>query len=676
MSKFTDADLKRWKSEINAGLVIGSRITLRREGREYVACCPFHKDDTPSFKVYLLDDGTWGYKCFGCGANGNVFQFIEKFDKIKFIQAVDKVLELAGVTGWESGKVQVDKTFGALASQKEYVTFRYEDYKQAEDELEKSPEGQKWLADRGITMETARRFHLGFVQSVAALTSKDHPWLEKGWVLFPTFNSGGVVTAVKYRSTVGKKLVVGEGDHQQRWSGILRAKDTSTTLYNLQEVNPFDDVYITEGEPDTLILSQAGLVAVAYPSGEYTPTSSERDALMKAPRRFCAGDMDDTGHKAMDKLWGELRDNTYRLEWPNNCKDANETFLKECNGDQEKFAVLLDQLKQKALAQPVRDYYDMAESMEVQEGENPMDNPRRLHFKSPDVDGMAISVPGDVVSVFASYTGSGKTTWIIDQIILPEVINHCSIVINYSAELSIAELSVLIAANLTGQDRLKIRRDHLQDAAQTLRDAHAQFYVGYNPDLDRIGKVLDSLEWAIRRFGANIVVLDHLHFLCRGEKDDIKAQADAMQRIKNIARKYGVIFIVVGQSRKPAQGTKGKSSEQWDAKGSETFTSDATATYHIHRARKSDIDWDHPETWPADILENKTEIRLDKCRTKGSGKAVALQTFCGAIAQFRDYTLQSPDAPPMTEPPPTAPPTTFPEFAENEVDLGAIDVNK
>lgn len=265
---------------------------------------------------------------------------------------------------------------------------------------------------------------------------------------------------------------------------------------------------------------------------------------------------------------------------------------------------------------------------------------------------MAVTLPGNVVSVFASYTGSGKTTWVLDEIALPEAMYHDAVVLDYSAELSVEEVANLVAANLTSTDRLKVGRDEYKRAAVKLAKCKGKLYVGYNPDLNRIGLVLDSLEWAIRRLGANIVILDHLHFLCRGEKDDIKAQADAMQRIKNMTRKYDVIFIVVGQSRKPAQGNKGKSSEQWDAKGSETFTSDATTTYHIHRARKMDIDWDHPETWPADLLENRTEIRLDKCRTKGPGKAVALQWFAGKIATFLPYTNQS-DAPlSMDEPTP------------------------
>jgi len=648
MTKFSNEDLTRWKKEINAGPVIASRMTLRRENAEYVGLCPFHEEKNPSFKVYRLDDGCWGFKCFGCGANGNVFQFIQKKDGISFTEAVAKVLELAGVTGWESGKVQVDQTFGKiLDNTKDLVTFPIENYTQSEKALHESAAGQKWLTDRGITMDAARRLHLGFIQDATIVAGTNHPWAKRGWIMFPTLSDDGhTVISVKYRSLVGKKEML----DQKSVSGILRAKDTATVLYNLREVNPMEDVWVVEGEPDTLVISQMGFPCVGYPSGQYNPTAEERDVLMKSKRRFLAGDTDEVGAAAMDKLWKELRENTFRIHWPSGCKDANDTLLKECGGDLAKFAELLDQLKTKALSQPIPDYYDMMESLEGCDDTNPMDNPRRLHCRTKEVDEMAVTLPGNVVSVFASYTGSGKTTWLLDEIELYEAMQFGSVVVNYSAELSVQELATLVAANLTNTDRLQIGKVQYKKAAAKLQAAHARFYVGYNPDLNRIGMVLDSLEWAIRRLGANIIVLDHLHFLCRGEKDDIKAQADAMQRIKNITRKYDVIFIVVGQSRKPAQGNRGKSSEQWDAKGSETFTSDATTTYHIHRARKSDIDWEHPDTWPADILENRTEIRLDKCRTKGPGKAVALQWFAGNVGKFLPYTNQTPDTPPVQHP--------------------------
>ena len=53
--------------------IIGTRVALKKAGREYKACCPFHGEKTPSFYVY--DDG---YHCFGCGAHGNAIDFLMK----------------------------------------------------------------------------------------------------------------------------------------------------------------------------------------------------------------------------------------------------------------------------------------------------------------------------------------------------------------------------------------------------------------------------------------------------------------------------------------------------------------------------------------------------------------------------------------------------------------------
>jgi hypothetical protein len=314
--------------------------------------------------------------------------------------------------------------------------------------------------------------------------------------------------------------------------------------------------------------------------------------------------------------------------------------LKECDGDTEKFQDLVEKLKSKALERPIPDFYDVRESLRNADDTNPMDNPRRLHMRDKRVDEMAVTLPGNVVSMFATYTGTGKTTWALDMFELEEAMKYGSVVLNYSAELSPEEFARLVAAIVLEKDRLTLSREDFKEAARRLDECNAKLYVGYNPEFNRIGMVLDSIEWAIRRLGAHIVVLDHLHFLCRGERDDIKAQADAMQRIKNISRKYSVIFVVVGQSRKEQPNRKGRVSEASDAKGSESFISDATTAYHIHRGLKRDIDWDHPESWPSDLLDNITDIRLYKCRTKGPGKAVARQVFAGAFGKFYPYSNQ------------------------------------
>jgi len=339
--KYTNEQLAQWKRDINAGPIIAQRISIRREGAEWKACCPFHKNGqerTPSFTVYKLPDGTWAYKCFGCGENGNVFQFIERFDKVFFTRAVEIVLEIAG----ETDPAELESKAN---TPKKITTFSITEYEPAERALEDSGDGQKWITDRGISMETARRFHLGFVQDATAVCGTDHPWRKGGWVTFPYMSANQMrVLGAKYRSVVGKNEIV-DGEPV---CGIRRAPNTGTMLFNLREVNDVEDVIICEGEPDTLVLSQTGVPAVGLPMSGYRVRADEITVLKRAKRRFLAGDNTVDGIEATDRLGKELGPNTFIIRWPNGRKDANDVLLIECGGDEEKFAELLDELKTKA----------------------------------------------------------------------------------------------------------------------------------------------------------------------------------------------------------------------------------------------------------------------------------------------------------------------------------------
>lgn len=68
--------------------VIGSRITLKKGGKNYSACCPFHKEKSPSFTV-KEDDGF--YYCFGCGASGNAVGFVMEYENLTFPAAVEAI---------------------------------------------------------------------------------------------------------------------------------------------------------------------------------------------------------------------------------------------------------------------------------------------------------------------------------------------------------------------------------------------------------------------------------------------------------------------------------------------------------------------------------------------------------------------------------------------------------
>ena len=268
MKKFSNEDLSRWKREINPAPIVQSRVpSLRRENSEWVGCCPdiYHKrligksDTHPSLKFFQLADKTWAFKCFSCQATGNVFQFVQMFDDIPFSAAVERVLTEAGVSGWQDGVQQAEPAISDPVDQKAVVTFPMAHYAPTMAALERSPEAQKWLADRGIGIEVARKLCLGFVQSADKITPRNL-WMTDGWILFPTLTADKkTITAVKYRSLVSKKA---DGN-----SGILRAPDTSTTLYNFLNSDLTGDVWVVEGEPDTAVMVQAGLPTGGIPDG-------------------------------------------------------------------------------------------------------------------------------------------------------------------------------------------------------------------------------------------------------------------------------------------------------------------------------------------------------------------------------------------------------------------------
>ena len=74
--------------------VIGSRLTLKKAGKEHQALCPFHNEKTPSFKV--VPDKQF-YHCFGCQESGTALTFLMEHDRMEFVEAVEALAQMAGV---------------------------------------------------------------------------------------------------------------------------------------------------------------------------------------------------------------------------------------------------------------------------------------------------------------------------------------------------------------------------------------------------------------------------------------------------------------------------------------------------------------------------------------------------------------------------------------------------
>ena len=74
--------------------VINRYVPLKKAGRNFVACCPFHKEKTPSFSVSATKQI---FKCFGCGESGNAISFIMKYEGLEFPDAVRRLAAIVGM---------------------------------------------------------------------------------------------------------------------------------------------------------------------------------------------------------------------------------------------------------------------------------------------------------------------------------------------------------------------------------------------------------------------------------------------------------------------------------------------------------------------------------------------------------------------------------------------------
>src|ERR1700722_19766985 len=138
--------------------IVGSRVALKKAGREYKACCPFHNEKTASF--WVSPDKQF-YHCFGCGAHGTALGFLMQYDQLPFPEAVEDLAGRLGLTvpheGNEGAPVRaaVDD-LAPLYSLLERVAAFYA------AALKSSARGRGYAESRGLAPEIIERFQIGY----------------------------------------------------------------------------------------------------------------------------------------------------------------------------------------------------------------------------------------------------------------------------------------------------------------------------------------------------------------------------------------------------------------------------------------------------------------------------------------------------------------------------------
>lgn len=617
-------DLDEIKSDPAVLGLYQSRVSLKREGKEFLGLCPLRPEKTPSFKVFQHQN-SWVFKCFGCGVGGDIISLVAKVDGLNFKDAVDKIKHELGQSF--SATKRSENVFSSLSGQTEKpaISYSLQEYSKLEKALAESKEGQEWLRSRGITYETAKRLHYGFKQDLGKLAASN-PEIQSGGWISTAHIVGDRVLSIKYRSIIKKEF--------RKQPGMARGDETP--LFNGETIEPLEPVYLTEGNEDAAVLEQAGFRASSIQSSSTPLTTANKEKLLQSDYIVLAGDNTPDGQDYMNKVWSEIQERTFKLSWPDGMKDANQTFLEHCKGDINKFRGLVEELTVKAKSQVVRGMSDLRESFKSQQRVNLEDSPFRWRWPWPGVDKMANIMPGAVVYLSSTNTGMSKTTLMMEASIFNAL--RGDVILNYSGELSNSEYAELVVSHLLKKDRHQLTTEDYQNKAYLLL-AGIRYYIGCDNDLIKANDVLDLIEAGIRRSSAGVVIVDTVHYVCTHESDTIKAQENYMKRCKSMAQKYGVKWFNLGQPRKAQQNFKGKPIHVTDAKGSEMLISASDVAYAIHRDLAP---VDDPNNPPKEPYKPLCQIFLQKGRSQGTGGAYTELFFNGDICTHFPITKEEP----------------------------------
>ena len=133
--------------------VIGARVPLKKAGREFKACCPFHNEKSPSF--WVSPDKQF-YHCFGCGAHGTVIGFLMQYEKMEFLEAVADLAQRAGLELPREAQAPRDPGTADLHDVMA-LTARF-----FEQNLADNVRARNYVTARGIDAKTASDFVLGY----------------------------------------------------------------------------------------------------------------------------------------------------------------------------------------------------------------------------------------------------------------------------------------------------------------------------------------------------------------------------------------------------------------------------------------------------------------------------------------------------------------------------------
>ena len=314
--RFGDGLLEEIRRRTDLVQLVGRRVKLTRKGNSFWGVCPFHKEKTGSFKV---ENERRSYHCFGCGAGGDAFKWLQETEGLSFPEAVQRLAQEAGVElpAWSAEDEARESRRKSLYEILDLASGFFE-------QQLRGPNGgriREYVKSRGLTSEVCRRFRLGYAPDGHAalkdfLTGKGvavADMIEAGLVragdegrgprdfffdrlMFPIEDSRGRIIAF------GGRALSPDAKPKYINTGETTLFSKGRNLYNLKNAREAAlkgaAVILAEGYMDVIALAEAGFAGAVAPLG--TALTEDQLALLwkMTPEPTVCLDGDDAGSRA------------------------------------------------------------------------------------------------------------------------------------------------------------------------------------------------------------------------------------------------------------------------------------------------------------------------------------------------------------------------------------------
>lgn len=315
------------KSKVDIVEIIGERVVLKKAGRHFKGLCPFHSEKSPSF---IVSPERQSFKCFGCQEYGDVISFLQKYDGMSFLEALEMLAKRVGITLESYRPTSQDaykkKLLEIMSLSSEYYHFLLTKHKSGE-------EAREYLKSRGIGGEAITQFNLGYapaqwrsvseflitkkkyapedLEAVGLVISKQRTANSvqqsqnfydrfRGRVMFPLKDHKGVVVGF-----AGRTLLKDEKEAKYINSPETMLYSKSRMLYGLWEnreyIRKSNGIVLVEGELDVIPSWQAGVKNVAAIKGSAF-TSEQAQLITRFTKNIAMSlDADSAGQEAIKR---------------------------------------------------------------------------------------------------------------------------------------------------------------------------------------------------------------------------------------------------------------------------------------------------------------------------------------------------------------------------------------